>query len=202
MSDITHIFLDIDGVCADFYQQMVDTFSMDLADTLNDKEALRALDNGAPFKGVFKHPTPMLWREITQRGEGWWSDIPEVCCRFHACPSTRAMFESLNKLAPTVFLTGVPGQPDSSPPAASGKLQWLQRIFGNEFTEVIICDRKSKPLLAATGCVLIDDYESNCEEFVAAGGHALLFRPKDVTGMKQIIRAVEKARRADVVVTL
>jgi hypothetical protein len=61
--------------------------------------------------------------------------------------------------------------PMARPYAWSGKIAWLNK---NKIYNNIIIMSASKSLLAKHDCMLIDDKDSNVDEFIAAGGKAFL----------------------------
>lgn len=66
--------------------------------------------------------------------------------------------------------------PCDDPFSAAGKLSWLSRYLpkcnGRSFRRFYLCEHKYR--LAKPGTVLIDDNETNCRDFVAAGGKSVL----------------------------
>jgi 5'(3')-deoxyribonucleotidase len=63
--------------------------------------------------------------------------------------------------------------PSFSPYCYYGKRKWVQKYFGYDFSNLMIGAQKE--LMAQSNRILIDDSEKNCERFISAGGHAILF---------------------------
>lgn len=64
--------------------------------------------------------------------------------------------------------------PSSSPYSIIGKQVCVDRLFPELRKRVIFAKAKTKKFIAGSNRVLLDDKESNCEEFVQAGGTAIL----------------------------
>ena len=73
----------------------------------------------------------------------------------------------LNRIAPVTIVTS----PTSCQDAPSQKLRWLQHYLKIKATDVVLCYKKH--LLAGNG-ILIDDLPENVNNFIAAGGEAIL----------------------------
>lgn len=67
------------------------------------------------------------------------------------------------------FLTGAP----SSAAFREQKKQWVAKVFGPQY-EVNVVPRRDKQLYAGPFKVLIDDTDSNIQDWVAKGGHGIL----------------------------
>lgn len=63
--------------------------------------------------------------------------------------------------------------PSSDPASASGKVEWLQNVFGRRFRRFMIGPQKE--LMANAETLLIDDGDHNINKFHAAGGEVCTF---------------------------
>lgn len=63
--------------------------------------------------------------------------------------------------------------PSRSPLSCSGKIAWCHKWVGTQFDRCI--PTRHKYVLANPNTVLIDDRDSNCEEFREHGGNAITF---------------------------
>jgi len=63
--------------------------------------------------------------------------------------------------------------PNFDPYCLSGKLSWLQRRFGKQFGNYAFV--RQKHLLANQNAILVDDSKVHVDEFIKAGGKAVLF---------------------------
>ena len=163
------IFLDLDGVCCDFLGSVLKLFGMTEYDYL--KHA----------KSSNKHPYDILndcigcdsytmWNAVNKK-ENFWSDINKF-------PWFNVMFKTLQNFAPVYFLTSSP-----SADANYGKLKWIQNNVGYNFDrKLILCHSENKRFLSKRGRILIDDMDSNVNEWREEGGHSIKFPSIQFTG--------------------
>ncbi len=150
-----NIYVDLDGVLANFSggcERIFPNYSQDHK-PLNDMVAHLDI---APVD---------FWRAIDSRGEEWWYDLE--------------LEEWANELLEVVRFYDknftILTSPSRSHYAASGKVLWMQKHFGEKFANYIITPAKNKQLLANKKAVLIDDNNTNCEQFRSRLGYAVLF---------------------------
>ena len=109
--------------------------------------------------------TDQFWERIDQRFEHFWRLL--------------APYPWMEELIDAIAGTGHPWvvltSPSNAPACSQGKVQWLQRHFGNQFREYMLVPANHKHLLARPGSILIDDSDLNCDQWRAAGGEAVLF---------------------------
>jgi len=169
--------LDMDGVIVDFIGGVGRLFDADLS---NITEWLRPEDLGLT--------TSEFWNAIDDKGMGFWEDLDEL-------PWTQELIDLLGK---DNFVIST--SPSFSPESVYGKVRWLKRRFGYNFKNYMIGEHKH--LMAKSGLVLIDDYESNVEKFREAGGDAIMFPqlwnynailvPDRVAHVKRVLDVVRK----------
>lgn len=63
--------------------------------------------------------------------------------------------------------------PSRCPTCYNGKVKWLKREFGNEFNRFALTPHKE--IFAQPGVLLIDDRDSNVENFIKHGGAGIVF---------------------------
>lgn len=154
---ITRIFLDMDGVLADWATAAIIACERDPAEVYgswppNEYDLAVAL-------GVSGNA---MWKAVHRGGVEFWSELEPY-------PWMPELFELCTATAPTTILTS----PSREPASLAGKMAWLQRYFGRDFRDFLI--GPDKAACARAGTVLIDDREHGCDEFVRAGGHAIVF---------------------------
>jgi FMN phosphatase YigB (HAD superfamily) len=72
----------------------------------------------------------------------------------------------------------------------AGKREWIQKnLKTNPMEIVFVAKRKDKNDFADSQTLLIDDYQKNCDEFEAAGGHAVCFHRQDFKKTLEDLRA-------------
>ena len=135
------IFLDCDGVLADFDAQACVALGVDhrvFEDSYGEDEFWRRL-RAQPAPGFFRSMLPM--------------------------PDARELVEGVEHLAP-VILTGAPLA--RYPEAQSEKIAWAAEHFPN--VPIIVCQARDKRLHAVPGDVLIDDRPGHAHLWRAIGG--------------------------------
>lgn len=158
----TRIFLDVDGVLADWVGACAGLFGRDPA-TLDWSQS----SDMAVALGV---STNTMWRRIDGVGPSFWAGLDPY-------PWTMELWERARDVAPTVLLTS----PSHHPSSLDGKLRWMNRVLGGgkPFRDFLVGPRKE--FCASPGSLLIDDRASMCRLFREHGGEAVVFpRPWNV----------------------
>lgn len=153
------IYLDMDGVCADFPSAAIASYGQEPGQVFalwKEKYAGKSRD----YNVMDLHETD-FWK-AENFDENFWTNLDEY-------PWFKDLYNNLCTIAPVVFLSS----PGNSPYALSGKLKWLQARFGENFQNYIFTSKKH--LLARENTILIDDYEFYVNAFREAGGRAVLF---------------------------
>ena len=154
---IKRIFLDLDGVLADWTSAAIRVLGHE------PEQVYAAWPPGVcDVQDALGISGNALWAAVNGAGHKMWSDLEP----FEWCGDLFALCESK---APTTILTASSRDPKS----ASGKLAWMQSVFGTKFRNYLI--GPDKPACAYPGAVLIDDRDDGCKAFIAAGGAAIVF---------------------------
>ena len=175
----TQIAIDMDGVVADW------NFSASLfgVDAAYRAEWLRCQDLRIAV------PTEVDDQEVKRRiidaGVAFWSSLPMTCERFPHVPHPADLYHRACKIVGegnVYFLTAVGD--DTAPAAAMGKVMWLRKILGNDFSEFFLCRARNKAKLSAPWRVLIDDHPRNIQQWCDADPLAsgVLFSCPSLTG--------------------
>lgn len=171
------IFLDLDGVMADFHRPVVELFGED-PDALDEAAWAEVGEWGLSIdKGDF-------WGRIQAEGAEWWSTLPKL-------PWADRLAAACRAACPQVIVLTTPGPFAES---AAGKYQWIQ----DELDGMRSLIGSPKDVCSAPGHVLIDDRAGYRERWEAAGGTLLsLRRPWNPTGVsaEAIIEALEALQR-------
>ena len=156
---MTHqVYVDMDGVVADFLTPTKEFFGIRPTDSKRDLDTL--LNQGKGFLRL-QREWPTFWMDLPRMPHAL--DLWEVVRPYHPC-----------------ILTALP---ESWPSAATGKYVWVKRHlskFGynprQEFHAVL---RSQKVKFAkqpdGTPNVLIDDFDKNINEWRSAGGIGILY---------------------------
>jgi len=160
------IYLDMDGVIVNFVKGV----SFILAD--NDMHfnwtSMRrghdlTLEESYDMAKMLGLTPSYFWKQIDKRPTFWDG--------LHSYPWMKELMDMLHKQGNVVLLSS----PSMSPDCVRGKTEWIQRELGNYYREYIFCPAKHKLKLAGPDTLLIDDSTKNVNDFINAGGHALLF---------------------------
>jgi FMN phosphatase YigB (HAD superfamily) len=153
---IDHIFIDLDGVLADWVGGVIDLFGRD-----RDYVFRHWTSGDYSVEKALNVTTERLWNRINQQGSDWWAHLD----RFHWNQ------DLLSLIIDTTAAASILTSPGDCVHAYNGKRIWADRHvpgFALHLTS-------EKQLLAKPSSLLIDDSGRNCEEFIAAGGNAILF---------------------------
>lgn len=146
------IFLDMDGVCADFVGAAC--------------KAHGKTTDGVDCWDFFEKwgiDEDQFWEPVNAGGREFWANLEP--------------FEWFDELLSMVKAADrnfyVLTKPSRQASCLAGKLDWIHKHFGRNFRNYIFSPNKTP--LAAPGRLLIDDSDENCEGFSAAGGKFILF---------------------------
>jgi hypothetical protein len=166
----SHVFLDMDGVIADFVSEALAVHETTLQDFLpkwpkGEWRFDRILCEGC------ENPEDVFWYKIDAESNhssnlkhgrgGFWE-------RINPYPWLPELLSVCQSLTDSLSLLSTPSR---SPHSYSGKRRWCDKYAPD--IKLILTDQKH--LLAAPGRLLIDDSDKNCDAFRAAGGSAILF---------------------------
>jgi len=123
------------------------------------------------------------WTEYSKLERAWWQTMPQIA-------GARAFFDSLEKMAPVTFLTGMVLE---NTDGWSGKAEWLWEFLPERgmyaADDLMVCRPKHKQKLAGPGRILVDDSEKNIEQWIAKGGIGII-HPRGSTDYAETLRKV------------
>lgn len=105
-----------------------------------------------------------VWRLIASRGEDYWINLPPT-------ENYMDLWRFIEPYYPTI-LAGLP-LPDKKG-TKSGIKRWCFRNLEGCWNFTATCSSEKEYLMESKDDILIDDREVNCENWVAAGGRAIL----------------------------
>lgn len=146
---IERIFLDVDGVLADFAGAAVRACGFP---DLVPSHWHFYEDMGLTAEGMWEriHADPLFWENLPEYE--WYEELVDMCL----------------SIAPVTIVTHPADHPDSW----AGKYLWLkERAWAHD--DIVMTSQKH--LLAGPGRLLIDDSDSNTDKWHDAGGVAWLF---------------------------
>jgi 5'(3')-deoxyribonucleotidase len=104
-----------------------------------------------------------FWKPITANDKYFWESLKPL-------PWAHQLVADINEICDDWHVVTSPSLSDSS---YTGKVKWLKNFFGPRFTR--FCITPHKYLFAQPGVLLIDDNESNVNNFIYHGGDGLVF---------------------------
>lgn len=134
------LFLDCDGVLADFDKRAEEIFGMH------------------PREYEEKYGNDLFWKTITE--------TPEFFAELEHMEDAHELYEAVKHLNP-IILTGVPLHAVDWAP--DQKRRWIARIFGPH-VKVITCQSKNKKDYAKPGDIIIDDWDKYKSHWESVGG--------------------------------
>lgn len=154
---IRKLFLDKDGVLADFHGE------------------LRARGLGTGISYYFKPASEWTPEQVEeQRNIQAVMDEPGMWLKLQPCPGAEALWNYATRFDRFV-LTALPHISADPARVEREKRLWIPQTFGYIPSQrIIVCQRPEKIKHAAPGHVLVDDLPINCEEWERAGGTAIL----------------------------
>lgn len=149
---IDKIFIDMDGVLADF------------------DRGVKELLNLEPLNQEENHPelTEQLFQAIQSYPDFYWNLKP-----------IEGAIELLNDLKEKYtieILTGIPKPERGIVEAKDNKVKWIEKYFGKEIPVNAVLRKDKRNFVENNRCVLIDDFTENIEQWEKAGGIGILFK--------------------------
>lgn len=156
-SMITHVYVDLDGVLADFFGGVCDLIGVPARPPTT-------FDGLADAFGLSNND---LWAQIDRAGSRFWSELKPYGWN-------EELLGICQKIAPDgVYIASSPSWHGSS---AAGKIEWMTKHFaapGKHFREFMLGSHKH--LLAHPRAILIDDNPDKIEAWSEAGGVGVLW---------------------------
>lgn len=152
------IFVDLDGVVADWVAKAAETFDLDLEDEeLRQKTIdLHDLPKAAGIKAK------VFWDKVDSMGPEWWESIDVL-------PWGNKLYNTLkDRYGSVCFLTA----PSSNPNSVHGKFKWIKKHFDGTKDFLL---GSQKHFCAHKNAYLVDDSEKKIKKFKEAGGNAFLW---------------------------
>lgn len=162
---ITRIILDMDEVITDFVGAACRAWGTRTEEVLKNWEPGK-WDMTEPV-GKTIRGTPLaekeFWDKINNNSE-FWSEMNE----------TLFVHDILSVVRTVVDINyHIVSSPSHCPTSYNGKVEWLKSWFGSEFNRFALTPHKE--IFAQPGVLLIDDRDSNVENFIKHGGAGIVF---------------------------
>lgn len=157
------IYVDLDGVIFNFHKSAFSCFNKEY----KEEEYPKGVERIEKVLGI---NTKEFWRVIDHHGVAFWAFLETYDWWLDLIGGVEEKCKALN--TDWRFLSS----PSRNPSCAMGKLESVQRLFGVDFRKYVLAPSSDKQLLCRSERdFLIDDKESNIDEWNAAGGVGILF---------------------------
>lgn len=144
---------------------------------------LTDFDSHARAQGKYHDDGRVNWDAI---GYGWWVSMP-------AFDGAKKFYEDLKAHGNVRILTS----PALSADCYRGKAEWVERFWPERgkfaLRDLIICP-STKRFMAKLNHILIDDRQTNIDEWTAAGGIGILHTGDFADTLKRVKQAVDSFR--------
>ena len=157
---IEKIYLDMDGVLADFDRGIRELCHME-PQSQNGKRSAKYDD--------------LMWEAIRQ--------VDHFYDRLELMPGAKEMFDTLRETYGDCveILTGIPREERGIITAAEDKRNWTALLLSKEVTVHTVCRKDKQLYCAGPGTILIDDREKSINEWRENGGTGILHRSAEDT---------------------
>jgi 5'(3')-deoxyribonucleotidase len=169
---IRRILLDMDEVLTDFVGAACELWGASYGEVLPhwppaQWDMVSPVDAAIRSKGIRDPESPELtfeefWKPINEN-EAFWAGMRKT-------PWCDAVITLVRMFCDDVHVISAPSLCISS---HTGKIKWLRRMFGQDFSNFALTPYKE--LFVSEGVVLIDDRDLNCERFRKHGGTSIVF---------------------------
>ena len=190
---IKYVYLDMDGVIADFVGGVARIFGADpelVKSNHSDYDALARSVSDFAGRNI---SSAEMWSRIGQEGDSFWASLDPLTEALSFAEKDIPRIFDVKK--EDVYLCSSPGHLYES--ASKGKAAWVRRHLGDSWVNRLILTNH-KHLLASPpesklevclkdekgdifrkrkvfSCALVDDFQKNCDEFELAGGLSFLY---------------------------
>lgn len=151
--DVKKIYIDMDGVVADFDDGVKRLLNMEPQNQDNQTDEYQYL----------------MWKGIREYGHFYLDLIP-------IDGSVEAFKKLYEKYGDSVeILTGCPKEKRGIIHAREDKVQWVNKYLSQNVKVNLVLREEKKKFVTGRDCILIDDYRINIDEWEANGGTGILF---------------------------
>lgn len=151
--EIKKIYIDMDGVLADFDEGLRQFFNME------PEPQGHQTDEGQG----------KMWEEIKEYGH-FYFDLPPI---EGAIEAFKLIYEKYGDACE--ILTGIPKEKRGIVHAKEDKVNWVRKYLSEDIKVNLVLRKEKQQFVTGKDCVLIDDYRINATEWTDAGGTAILF---------------------------
>ena len=154
---IEKIYFDMDGVLADFDRGITELGKIA---KVNQSEATSATDDA-------------LWDAVRS--------VDDFYDKLEPMAGATEMFKKIYSVYgdKCEILSAVPKPHRNIPSAREDKIKWVRRVLSDQVVINLVYRAEKQDFVKGKGCILIDDYQTNIDEWISAGGTGILFESAD-----------------------
>lgn len=159
--EVEKIFFDMDGVLADFDRGVIEICGLEPIP-----------QNKKPY---VDSDYAELWKGVREAGHFYDS--------LNLVPGAKELFDAVYEKYgdKCELLTGIPKPKRGVETAREDKVKWTRRVLSKD-VKINLVYREEKPnYCKGKNCILIDDLETNINEWIAMGGTGILFTDAEST---------------------
>lgn len=156
---MTYLYLDVDGVLADF---------LGGCERLFKRRVPRTEKSNWHFYRDWGLTDTSFWNRIHKAGQKFWENLEVL-------ESGRILVKTLERVYRRHFDIVLATAVAPFPEALAGRMAWLRKHFPQYAGRTIFIASELKHRLAAPGRVLIDDNEDTCRQWELLGGKAIVW---------------------------
>lgn len=156
---VEKIYFDMDGVLANFEKGIKDLCGLELHD--QEKDNLQADEK--------------MWKAVRENDHFY--------AHLELMPGSKKLFDTLYERYGDrcEILTAIPKKERGVVTAEEDKTNWVREKLSEHIPVQIVYKEQKKDYCTGKGCILIDDYVRNIEEWKACGGTGILFTNAEET---------------------
>ena len=154
---IEKIYFDMDGVLADFDRGIIELGKIA---KVNQSKATPTTDDE-------------LWNAVRS--------VDNFYDKLEPVSGSVEMFRKLYSIYgdKCEILSAVPKPHRNIPSAREDKIKWVRRVLSDQVVINLVYRAEKQDFVKGKGCILIDDYQINIDEWISAGGTGILFESAD-----------------------
>ena len=154
---IEKIYFDMDGVLADFDRGITELGKIT---KVNQSEATSATDDA-------------LW-DAVRSVDNFYDKLEPMAGAVEMFKKIYAVYGDKCEI-----LSAVPKPHRNIPSAREDKIKWVRRLLSDQVVINLVYRAEKQDFVKGKGCILIDDYQINVDEWTSAGGTGILFESSE-----------------------
>lgn len=154
---VEKIYFDMDGVLADFDRGITELGKIA---KVNQSEATSVTDDA-------------LW-DAVRRVDNFYDKLEPMAGAVEMFKKIYSVYGDKCEI-----LSAVPKPHRNIPSAREDKIKWVRRVLSDQVVINLVYRAEKQDFVKGKGCILIDDYQINIDEWNEAGGTGILFESAD-----------------------